>query len=98
MNTGLIATILEGLIRSLPTDLVKKGLDGFLDFIENAISKSGNKWDDAVFLPLLTALRAQLGISETSGSAYEDKPPVASVDVNVTVTDKTGTKGTDNVG
>lgn len=85
-NTGLISAILEGVIRTLPTDAVKGGLDKFLDFVENAVDKSDNKFDDAIVTPLLKALRAQLGVEETAGSQFEDKP---SVDINVNVkTDK----------
>lgn len=87
MNPGLIASLLESLIRILPKDIVKKSIDNLLDFVENAIKKSDNKWDDAV-LPLIAALRVQIGVTEETGSPYEDKP-TATVDVNVTVNDGT---------
>lgn len=89
MNPGLIATLLEALVRTLPVDIVKKGLDALLDMIEDAISKSNTKWDDAVVLPLIAALRAQLGVTENEGSQFEDKPSDAKVDVTVTVKDET---------
>ncbi len=81
MNPGLIAALLESLIRLLPKDIVKKSIDNLLDFIEDAITKSANKWDDAV-LPLIAALRAQIGVTEEAGSPYADKPDVT-VNVNV---------------
>lgn len=87
MNPGLISALLESLIRILPKDIVKKSIDNLLDFIENAITKSANKWDDAI-LPLIAALRAQIGVTEEAGSPYADVPS-AKVDVNVTVTDET---------
>lgn len=88
MNPGLIAALLESLIRLLPKDILKKSIDNLLDFVENSITKSANKWDDAV-LPLIAALRAQIGVTEEVGSPYADAPPVASVDVTVTVKDET---------
>ena len=81
MNPGLIAALLESLIRILPKDIVKRSIDNLLDFVEDAIKKSENKWDDAV-LPLIAALRAQIGVTEEAGSPYADKPDVQ---VNVTV-------------
>lgn len=89
MNPGLISSLLESLIRILPSDIIKKGIDGLLDFIENAVTKSPNKWDDAI-LPLLGMIRSQIGVTEEPGSPYADKPD-AQVNVNVTV------KGPDNV-
>lgn len=73
MNPGLVAAILGSIIRSLPADIVKKGLDALLDKIEDLCAKSENKWDDATVLPLIAALRVQLGIVEDKGSGFEDK-------------------------
>lgn len=89
MNAGLITSILESLIRALPGDIVKTSLDALLDNVENLVGKTENKWDDRIVLPLIKALRAQLGITEEPGSKYEDKSPV-SVDVTI--------KGPDHVG
>lgn len=83
MNPGLISALLESLIRILPKDIVKKSIDNLLDFVEDAISKSANKWDDAI-LPLIAALRVQIGVTEEAGSPYADKPaPAIEVNVNV---------------
>ncbi len=84
MNPGLISALLESLIRILPKDIVKKSIDCLLDFIEDAISKSSNKWDDAI-LPLIAALRVQIGVTEEAGSVFADNKP--DVQVNVTVKD-----------
>lgn len=83
MNPGLIASLLESLIRILPKDLVKKSIDNLLDFIEDAIAKSSNKWDDSIVLPLLSELRKQIGVTEEAGSPYADVKPDVQVNVNV---------------
>lgn len=83
MNPGLISALLESLIRILPKDIVKKSIDNLLDFVEDAIAKSANKWDDAI-LPLIAALRAQIGVTEEVGSPYADSKPDVQVNVNVT--------------
>lgn len=92
MNPGLISALLESLIRLLPKDILKKSIDNLLDYIEDLVTKSNNKWDDAAVLPLIAALRVQIGVTEEVGSPYEDKP-AAKVDVNVNVT----TDGKSNV-
>lgn len=88
MNIGLITAILESMVRALPADAIRTGLDGLLDHVEDYVAKTPNKIDDAVAIPLMNALRAQLGITEVPGGKYADAP-VASVDVNVTVKDET---------
>lgn len=72
MNAGVISAILGGIIRSLPADIVKEGIDVLLDRIEKAVATSENKIDDAVLNPLCEALRAQLSITEEKGSKYAD--------------------------
>lgn len=85
-DSGLVAALVGSLVRALPAGIVKAGLDSFIDKIEDLVAKSPNKFDDAVVIPLLKALRAQLSIEETAGGLYEDKPaPAASVEVNVNV-------------
>lgn len=77
MLTTAIGSMLTALIKNLPQDLVKEALDKLLDFIERKIQASENKIDDAIALPLITALRAQLGITEEEGSKYADENPDA---------------------
>lgn len=72
MLTTAIGSIITALLKNLPEDIVKEGLDKFLDFIETKIDKSDNKWDD-LLLPLFKALRSQLGITEEEGSKYADE-------------------------
>lgn len=72
MLTTAIGSVLTALIKNLPPDIVKEGLDKLLDFFESKIEKSDNKWDD-LLLPLMTALRSQLGTTEEDGSKYADK-------------------------
>lgn len=83
MNPGLITSLLESLIRILPKDIVKKGIDNLLDVIEDAVAKSSNKWDDSIVLPLLSELRKQIGVTEEAGSPYADAKPDVQVNVSV---------------
>ncbi len=87
MNPSIIASILAAILHSLPQDIVKEGLDYLLDKLEDLCAKSSNKWDDTVIIPLIAALRAQLGITEEPGSKYADND--ANVNVTVTVKDQT---------
>jgi hypothetical protein len=71
MLTTAIGSILTAIIKNIPEDIVKEGIDKMLDTIESKIDKSENQWDD-LLLPLCKALRSQLGITEEQGSKYED--------------------------
>lgn len=95
MDKGLISSFVESVIRLLPGEMLKEGLDKFIDSIENKIVNSTNKVDDALILPILRGLRGQLGISEEVGSKYEDKPTTVTLNVNVVpATDATVTTDT----
>lgn len=63
MKTTLIASLLTALIKMLPADAIKKGIDGLLDRIEDFVSKSPNKLDDSI-LPLCGVIRQQLNIPD----------------------------------
>ncbi len=63
MRTTLIASLITALIKMLPPDAVKKGLDGLLDKIEDFVTKSPNKLDDSI-LTLCGVIRQQLNIPD----------------------------------
>jgi hypothetical protein len=71
MLTTAIGSVITAIIKHLPPDIVKEGIDKMLDKFEEKIDKTENKWDD-LLLPLFKALRAQLGITEEEGSKYAD--------------------------
>lgn len=52
------------LLTLVPKDLMKGLLDKILDYVEDAVTTSENKWDDAVVLPLCSTIRKQLEIPD----------------------------------
>lgn len=69
MNGGLIAALMGGLLRLLTPEVIKKGIDAFLDAIENAVANTDNKIDDKIVLPTIAALRAAIGVPDNDGGA-----------------------------
>lgn len=67
MKTTLIGSLITALIKMLTPEVVKSGLDKFLDMIEDAVAKSPGKFDDTVVLPICTALRNALAIEDNDG-------------------------------
>ena len=59
-----ISATLGTLIRLLPLDVLKRGLDAFLDVIEEEVASSPNKIDDLVVLPLCKVIRGALGVED----------------------------------
>lgn len=60
---AILAQIVGAILRMLPDDLLKKVVGGFIDQVENHIKNDGvNNWEDTAILPLLEALKKQLGI------------------------------------
>jgi hypothetical protein len=69
--SNLLLQLLKALIASmaamLSPDVVKKIVDSAFDKIEDTVAKSSNHWDDAVVLPMLTALRTALNVPDNDG-------------------------------
>ncbi len=63
MKTTLIASLITALIKMLPSDTIKKGIDSLLDRVEDAVAKSPNKLDDSI-LTLCGVIRQQLNIPD----------------------------------
>lgn len=62
MNS-ILAKIVGAILQMLPSDLLLKSVGSFIDSIENHIKNDGvNNWEDTAILPLLEALKKQLGI------------------------------------
>ncbi len=74
MLTTAIGSILTALIKNIPPEAVKEGIDGLLDKVEEVIAKTETKFDDITAGLLIQALRKQLDIEETEGSKYADTP------------------------
>lgn len=52
------------LLTLVPKDLLKGLLDSLLDWVEDTIQSTENKWDDALVLPLCEAIRKQLDVPD----------------------------------
>lgn len=63
-TTQVINLLMPTLMALLPDDIMKIGLDKLLDSIEDAIAKSPTKVDDALVLPILSALRVKLQVPD----------------------------------
>ncbi len=63
-TTQVINLLMPTLMALLPDDIMKIGLDKLIDSIEDAIAKSPTKVDDALVLPILSALRVKLQVPD----------------------------------
>lgn len=63
-TTQVINLLMPTLMALLPDDIMKIGLDKLIDSIEDAIAKSPTKVDDALVLPILSALRIKLQVPD----------------------------------
>ena len=63
-TTQVINLLMPTLMALLPDDIMKVVLDKLLDSIEDAIAKSPTKVDDALVLPILSALRVKLQVPD----------------------------------
>lgn len=63
-TTQVINLLMPTLMALLPDDIMKVALDKLLDSIEDAIAKSPTKVDDALVLPILSALRVKLQVPD----------------------------------
>ena len=63
-TTQIINLLMPTLLALIPDDIMKIGLDKLIDSIEDAIAKSPTKVDDALVLPILSALRVKLQVPD----------------------------------
>jgi len=63
-TTQIINLLMPTLLALIPDDIMKIALDKLLDSIEDAIAKSPTKVDDALVLPILSALRVKLQVPD----------------------------------
>ncbi len=69
MNS-IVAVIIGAILRSLPDDLLKSAVAGFINHLEAKIEGDGKQnWEDSAVLPLLEALKKQLGIATVAAPA-----------------------------
>lgn len=62
MNS-IVAVIIGAILRALPDDLLKSSVAGLINHLEDKIKNDGKEnWEDSAVLPLLEALKKQLGI------------------------------------
>ena len=63
-TTQIINLLMPTLLALIPDDIMKIALDKLIDSIEDAIAKSPTKVDDALVLPILSALRVKLQVPD----------------------------------
>ena len=63
-TTQIINLLMPTLLALLPDDIMKVALDKLIDSVEDAIAKSPTKVDDALVLPILSALRVKLQVPD----------------------------------
>ena len=57
MKETMIKLLIKALLSMLTEERLKEFADRLVDLIEDVVSKSDNKWDDAVILPLCALVR-----------------------------------------
>jgi hypothetical protein len=60
----IISFLITALLPFLTTEVIKKGIDAFLDVIEDAVANSENKIDDTIVVPLINKIREALNITD----------------------------------
>lgn len=74
MNS-IAAVIIGAILRSLPDDLLKRSVSAFINHLEDVIKNDGKtNWEDTAVLPLLDALKKQLGIVDAVPTAPTVQP------------------------
>lgn len=63
-TTQIINLLMPTLLALIPDDIMKVAIDKLIDSIEDAIAKSPTKVDDALVLPMLSALRVKLQVPD----------------------------------
>jgi hypothetical protein len=63
-TTQIVNLLVPSLLALVPDDIMQQGLDKLLDAIEDAIAKSPTAVDDALVLPLISALRVKFKIPD----------------------------------
>lgn len=63
-KAGLITMLINLVLQMLTPDLLKKFADMVLDFIEDSVADSSNKWDDVTILPMCNVIRATFDIPD----------------------------------
>lgn len=62
--TAVVNVLMPILMSQIPDDLMQVAVDKLLDAIEDGIATSETKVDDALVLPLITALRGKLNVPD----------------------------------
>ncbi|NCA91623.1 MAG: hypothetical protein EOM92_22760 [Gammaproteobacteria bacterium] len=62
--TAVVNVLMPPLMSLIPDDLMQVAVDKLLDAIEDGIATSETKVDDALVLPLITALRHKLNVPD----------------------------------
>ena len=63
-TTQIINLLMPTLLALIPDDIMRIALDKLIDSIEDAIAQSETRIDDALVLPILSALRVKLQVPD----------------------------------
>lgn len=64
MKETMIKLLIKALLSMLTEERLKEFADRLVDLIEDVVSKSDNKWDDAVILPLCALVRETFDVED----------------------------------
>jgi len=74
MKTKMLTMLITTLMGMLSPELLKKFADLILDFIEDTVAKSPNKYDDLIILPTCALVRNTFGVSDTDEPKIDTNP------------------------
>lgn len=60
----IITALIGALLKLLKPEVLKKAVDGMLDKVEEAVTNSSNKIDDALVLPLCRQIREVFNVPD----------------------------------
>jgi len=66
MKLTILTMFLQQLFSLITPDIFKNFIDSGLDYLENAIAKSENTYDDATILPIIKLIRTTFDIPDVS--------------------------------
>ena len=81
MGTSLLITVIKAMVAAMVSMLspltVRQIIDKAFDAVENLVIASPNKWDDAIVIPVLKALRVALTVPDNDEAGGIEIPTPA---------------------
>ncbi len=79
MGTSLLIQVIKSLVAAMVAQLdsltVKQIIDKAFDAVEEKVAATPNKWDDAIVIPVLKALRSALNVPDNDEAVGEVAEP-----------------------